>query len=169
MSTMKLISLPCYCATIRQVARSVTSLYEEVLAGSGLRATQYSALQVLESAPNLTTTELAEAIGIDPTTATRALALIRKSGLAIDRVGNDRRQRRWALTSQGQVQLRKLRPSWEAAQRAFEKRLGLTGAVALKEASYRAARRLAAGRALGGSLQERVARSPTGSSTAQNM
>ena len=59
-------------------------MYEAILADSGLRATQYTALQVLKLAPNLTTTELAETIGIDQTTATRTLALIKKSGLAID-------------------------------------------------------------------------------------
>src|SRR4029077_14300142 len=95
---MKLQSLPCYCATVRQVARAVTVLYEEVLAGSDLHATQYTALQLLDSVPNLTTTELADAIGIDQTTATRTLALIRKSGLAMDTVGADRRPRRWALS-----------------------------------------------------------------------
>lgn len=140
---MKLQSLPCYCATVRQVARAVTVLYEEVLADSGLHATQYTALQVLDSVPNLTTTELAGAIGIDQTTATRTLALIRKSGLAIDTVGHDRRQRRWALTSKGQTQLRKLRPTWEAAQEAFEKRLGRAEAMALKRAAYLAASKLA--------------------------
>ena len=139
---MKLLSLPCYCATLRQAARAVTVLYEEMLADSGLHATQYTALQVLDSVPNLSTTELAEAIGIDQTTATRTLALIRKSGLAIDSVGQDRRQRRWALTSKGQAQLRKLRPAWEAAQEAFEKRLGRTEAIALKKASHVAASRL---------------------------
>ncbi len=36
---MKLRSLPCYCATVRQVARAVTVLYEELLADSGLHAT----------------------------------------------------------------------------------------------------------------------------------
>ena len=141
--SMKLQSLPCYCATVRQIARAVTVLYEELLADSGLHATQYTALQVLDSVPNLTTTELAEAIGIDQTTATRTLALIRKSGLAIDTVGADRRQRRWALTAKGQTQLRKLRPAWEAAQEAFEKRLGGAQAVALKRAAYFAASRLA--------------------------
>jgi DNA-binding MarR family transcriptional regulator len=141
---MKLLSLPCYCATVRQAARAVTVLYEEMLAESGLHATQYTAMQVLDSVPNLTTTELAQAIGIDQTTATRTLALIRKSGLAVDTVGKDRRQRRWALTSKGQAQLRKLRPAWEAAQEAFEKRLGLAEATALKKASYVAASRLAA-------------------------
>jgi DNA-binding MarR family transcriptional regulator len=140
---MKLQSLPCYCATVRQVARAVTVLYEELLADSGLHATQYTALQVLDSVPNLTTTELADAVGIDQTTATRTLALIRKSGLAIDTVGADRRQRRWALTPKGQTQLRKLRPVWEAAQKAFEKRLGRAEAAALKRAAYFAASRLA--------------------------
>ena len=139
---MKLQSLPCYCATLRQVARAVTVLYQEVLGDSGVHATQYTALQVLELAPNLTTTELAQAIGIDQTTATRTLALVKKSGLATDRVGSDRRERRWALTPKGQGLLRTLRPKWEAAQEAFEKRLGRTEAVALKKAAYLAASRL---------------------------
>jgi DNA-binding MarR family transcriptional regulator len=140
---MKLQSLPCYCATLRQIARAVTVLYEEVLADSGLHATQYTALQVLDTAPNLTTTELAEVIGIDQTTATRTLALIRKAGLALDRVGADRRQRRWTLTAKGQTQLRRLRPAWEAAQETFEKRLGRAEALALKKASFVAASKLA--------------------------
>lgn len=141
---MQLLSLPCYCASLRQAARAVTILYEETLAGSGLYATQYTALQVLESAPNLTTTDLAEAIGIDQTTATRTLALIKKAGLAADAVGDDRRQRRWALTAKGREQLRKLRPRWEAAQQAFEKRVGREAAAALRNASYLAATRLTA-------------------------
>jgi DNA-binding MarR family transcriptional regulator len=139
---MNLQSLPCYCATLRQAARAVTVLYEEVLADSGLHATQYTALQVLERVPNLTTTELAQMIGIDQTTATRTLGLIKKSGLATDRVGTDRRERRWALTAEGQAQLQRLRPRWQAAQQAFEKRLGRAQALALKKASYLAASRL---------------------------
>jgi DNA-binding MarR family transcriptional regulator len=142
---MKIQSLPCYCATLRQAARAVTVLYEEMIAESGVHATQYSALQLLELAPNLTTTELAEAMGIDQTTATRTLALIKRGGLASDTVGEDRRQRRWNLTPKGREQLRKLRPRWEAAQQAFEKRLGRAQAIALKDASYLAASRLASG------------------------
>src|SRR5579864_7301618 len=140
--TVKLKSLPCYCATLRQAARAVTVLYEEMLGDSGLHATQYTALQLLDSAANLTTTELAEALGIDQTTATRTLALIKKAGLAGDTVGADRRQRHWALSAQGKALLRKLKPRWEVAQEAFEERLGPTHAKALKEASYRAASRL---------------------------
>ena len=139
---MKLVSLPCYCATLRQAARAATVLYEELLAGSGLHATQYTALQLLDSAPRLTTTELAEALGIDQTTATRTLALIKKAGFASDVVGRDRRQRHWALTAQGQALLKKLKPRWDAAQEAFEKLLGRGEATALKKASYLAATKL---------------------------
>jgi DNA-binding MarR family transcriptional regulator len=142
---VKLQSLPCYCATLRQAARAVTVLYEQVLGDSGLHATQYTALQVLAQAPNLTTTEIAQVIGIDQTTATRTLKLIKKSGLAAESVGNDRRERRWALTARGQALLRRLRPKWEAAQEAFEKRLGRAEAMALKKAAYAAASRLASG------------------------
>jgi DNA-binding MarR family transcriptional regulator len=141
---LNLQSLPCYCATLRQAARAVTALYEEALADSGIPATQYTALQVLKIAPSLTTTELADAIGIDQTTATRTLALIRKSGLAVDSAGSDRRERRWALTAAGETTFRKLRPKWEAAQAAFEKRLGRSEAAALKRASYLAASKLVA-------------------------
>jgi DNA-binding MarR family transcriptional regulator len=143
-NSLSLQSLPCYCATLRQAARAATAMYEAILADSGLRATQYTALQVLKTAPNLTTTELAEAIGIDQTTATRTLALIKKGGLARDVPGSDRRERRWALTAAGEATLRSLGPKWEAAQAALEKRLGRTEAAALKKAAYLAASKLTA-------------------------
>jgi DNA-binding PadR family transcriptional regulator len=73
------------------------------------------------------------------------LALIRKAGFASDTVGDDRRERHWALSAQGKALVRKLKPRWEAAQEAFEKRLGRTQAMALKEASYLAAHRLSSG------------------------
>jgi DNA-binding MarR family transcriptional regulator len=141
---MKLLSLPCYCGTLRQAARSVTALYEAVLADSGLHPTQYTVLQVLDEAPNLTTTELADAIGIDQTTATRTLALIRKSRLVGNVPGSDRRERRWALTPAGEAMIRKMSPAWAVAQQAFEKQVGRAEAAALKKAAYLAASKLAA-------------------------
>ncbi|MBS0377420.1 MAG: winged helix-turn-helix transcriptional regulator [Proteobacteria bacterium] len=139
---MNLHSLPCYCATLRQAARAVTSLYESVLAGTGLHATQFTALQVLERVPGLTTTEVAEVIGIDQTTATRSLGLIKKAGLAVDTVGSDRRLRKWTLTPLGGQQLKKLSPKWEAAQAEFERRVGKPQALALRKASFEVASRL---------------------------
>lgn len=145
---MKLLPMPCYCATLRQVARAITVLYEDVLRDTGLHATQYTALQVLDLAGShggLTTTELAQGIGIDQTTATRTLALIKRAGLAGSAIGKDRRERRWSLTARGKAQLEKLRPRWEAAQERFEARIGRTEAVALKKAAQVAASRLMEG------------------------
>jgi DNA-binding MarR family transcriptional regulator len=87
---MELQALPCYCATLRQAARAATTLYEAVLADSGVPLTQFTALQVMTRSPGLTTTELAEIIGIDQTTATRTLAHIKKAGLARAALGPER-------------------------------------------------------------------------------
>jgi DNA-binding MarR family transcriptional regulator len=139
MCEMKLQSLPCYCATLRQAARAATSFYEEALADSGVRATQFTILQVLKEAPSLQTTEVGQLIGIDQTTATRTLALMRKSKLVLDSVGADRRERRWQLTALGEATFRKLQPKWEMAQATVERRLGRAGATALKKFAFRAA------------------------------
>jgi DNA-binding MarR family transcriptional regulator len=140
---MKLLALPCYCATLRQAARAATVLYESVLADSGLHATQYTLMQVLSKVSKLTTTELADAIGIDQTTATRTLALVKRNGLVLDTRGSDRRERRWSLTPEGAAKVRELNPAWEAAQRAFEKRIGRAEAAALKGACHLAASKMA--------------------------
>lgn len=139
---MKTHSFSCYCATLRQAARAVTVLYEKMIAEGDLHATQYTALQLIEAVPDLTTTELAAAMGMDQTTATRTLALIKGRGLATTTVGQDRRRRRWNLTCAGQEKLRKLKPRWEAAQRTLELRLGRAQAIVLKDAAYLTARRV---------------------------
>jgi DNA-binding MarR family transcriptional regulator len=136
---MKLQPLPCYCATLRQAARAATSFYEEAFAGSGIRATQFTILQVLKTAPGLQTTEVGQLIGIDQTTATRTLALMKRSKLIGDSTGADRRERRWRLTALGEATYSRTRPKWERAQAMVEKRLGRAGALALKKYAFRGA------------------------------
>jgi DNA-binding MarR family transcriptional regulator len=141
---MKLQSLPCYCATLRQAARAATAFYEEALANSGVRATQFTVLQVLKTAPDRQTTEVGKLIGIDQTTATRTLALMKKNKLVVDSTGTDRRERRWRLTALGETTFRRVQPKWESAQAMVEQRLGRVGAIALKKSAFRAASGLSA-------------------------
>jgi DNA-binding MarR family transcriptional regulator len=141
---MKLQSLPCYCATLRQAARAATAFYEEALADSGVRVTQFTVLQVLKTASDLQTTEVGELIGIDQTTATRTLALMKKNRLVVDSTGTDRRERRWRLTALGEATFRRVQPKWELAQAMVERRLGRVGAIALKKSAFRAASGLSA-------------------------
>jgi DNA-binding MarR family transcriptional regulator len=143
MTQIELQALPCYCATLRQAARAATALYEAVLDDSGVPLTQLTALQVMMRCPNLMTTELAEIIGIDQTTATRTLALIKKAGLARTTLADDRRERRWVLSAEGERKMRRLMTKWEKAQATFEARLGSAHAAALKQSAYLAARKLA--------------------------
>jgi DNA-binding MarR family transcriptional regulator len=142
--TMKLQSLPCYCATLRQAARAATALYEEALSDSGVRSTQFTILQALKTAPDLQTTEVGQLLGIDQTTATRTLALMRKSKLLGDATGADRRERRWRLTPLGEATYRRLLPKWESAQAMIERRLGRAEAMALKKYAFAAANALSA-------------------------
>jgi DNA-binding MarR family transcriptional regulator len=142
---MKLQPLPCYCATLRQAARAVTALYDEILADSGIPVTQYTMIQVLQTAPNLQTTEVAKLIGIDQTTATRTLALMKKTRLVACSLGIDRRERRWRLTPLGETMFREIQPKWESAQRTIERRLGKGEALALKNDAFHAASTLTAG------------------------
>jgi DNA-binding MarR family transcriptional regulator len=143
-ASMKLRSLPCYCATLRQAARAVTTLYEGALSDSGIRSTQFTILQALKTAPDLQTTELGQLLGIDQTTATRTLALMRKNKLAAHSIGADRRERRWRLTPLGDATYRRILPKWESAQAMVERRLGRVAAAALKNLSFRAASQFSA-------------------------
>ena len=117
------------------------------MADTGVRATQFTILQVLKTAPDLQTTEVANLIGMDQTTATRTLALMRKSKFVMDSVGADRRERRWRLTTLGEATFRKLQPKWELAQATVERRLGRAGAAALKRFAFRAASEFSADQA----------------------
>ena len=99
---------------------------------------------LLKTAPDLQTTEVGQLLGIDQTTATRKLALMRKSKLLADSTGADRRERRWHLTQLGETTYRRLLPKWESAQAMIERRLGRAEAIALKKYAFNAASALSA-------------------------
>ena len=123
----KLLALPCYCGTLRQISRAATNLYEDAFAGTGLHATQYTALQILDACPGLSTTELGDAMGVDQTTSSRLLGNLRAKKLIQLVATDDRRRRPWALTTLGKATVVKLEPNWLAAGKLFEKHLGREG------------------------------------------
>jgi len=71
----------------------VTTLYESVLADSGLHLLSTLCCRCWMELRISPRRELADAIGIDQTTATRTLALIKKSRLVANAPGDDRRER----------------------------------------------------------------------------
>ncbi|MDC0714871.1 MarR family winged helix-turn-helix transcriptional regulator [Stigmatella sp. ncwal1] len=123
----------CNCLALRQASRHVTQFYDQALAPSGIRTTQYSILHRVHAQGPKTVNELAEQLVMDPSTLTHNLRPLLKEGLVVLQVGTDRRRRAVALTPQGQATHRRARVLWLRAQAEFERVFGSTEAAALRQ------------------------------------
>ncbi len=107
----------CVCFNFRKAARAVTQLYDATLEPSGLRATQFSLLTVLQIRRSVTISRLAREMVTDRTTLTRNLKPLEKRGLVTVVAGDkDRRTREVALTARGRKALATALPLWREAQ-----------------------------------------------------
>ena len=106
----------CACSGIRRAGRALTNRYDEALAPSGLRVTQYALLSRLERLGPVAVGRLAEEMALDRTALTRTLAPLRRDGLVADAAGEDRRTRLVALTTAGTAAMAAARPLWREAQ-----------------------------------------------------
>jgi len=113
----------CACHNVRRASRAVTSLYDRFLAPAGLFTTQFLMLQALALRMH-SVRELAERLGMDETTTTRALGPLAEKDLIESSAANDRRRKNIRLTATGRRVLRAATPHWEEAQRAVRERLG---------------------------------------------
>ena len=111
----------CNCLALRQAARHVTQFYDQCLAPTGLRATQFSLLARLKRLGPLTINALAEEMVMDRTTLGRNILPLEREGLvAIRRGSADRRSKELALTEVGVDRLRLATKAWAEAQERFE-------------------------------------------------
>jgi DNA-binding MarR family transcriptional regulator len=118
---------------LRQAARYLTAAYDQVLAESGLRTTQFSILYKLAARGPLTITELSAVMAMDRTTLGRNLQLLEQDGLIRYRPGADRRERLVELTAAGRKKLDAAYPLWQKAQERFESRFGEADAEELRK------------------------------------
>ncbi len=131
MSEFRSVPLPCACANLRRGARLVTQLYDEALRPLGMRATQFTLLWALLKMDTARQADLAETLGIDSTTLTRNLALLRRKGWIAVAAGKDRRERVWSVQPAGRRVFRKAQPAWSAAQERLKNALGKEGWASL--------------------------------------
>jgi DNA-binding MarR family transcriptional regulator len=135
----EVVSLPCACANLRRAARIVTQRYDHELQRAGIKATQFTLLQALECAEGISQGRLGEVLGLDSTTLTRTLALLRRKGWTQGEVGDDRRQVRLTLTKEGKRKYQSALRYWQSAQKQLRRVLGEAGWNQIMEASTRAA------------------------------
>ncbi len=112
------------CANIRRTSRALTQLYENALRPLGLRATQFTILQALSLAGEVTQSRLGEILAMDSTTLTRTLEIMDREGWISERRGEDRRERRLRLAKAGETQLGRALPAWEKVQSRLRRQLG---------------------------------------------
>lgn len=118
---MKPIHLPCYAGSLRQASRIVTQMYDAALKPAGVKITQFGILRVVSGFPGITTGEIAQALVMDSTTLTRTLKIIQDNGWIETTPGEDRRERHWHITPEGQERLQHAQPLWKNAQKEFAK------------------------------------------------
>jgi len=111
------VARACACANLRRAARAVTQVFDEALAPSGLRATQFTLLVTNRLAGESTINELAERMTMDRTTLSRNLKPLVRSGLLEVRPGEDGRTRLVRVTPAGELMLEEAYPLWQQAQR----------------------------------------------------
>jgi DNA-binding MarR family transcriptional regulator len=116
--------LPCMCGSFRRTARALTQLYENALRPLGLRATQFTILQALSLAGEVTQSRLGEMLAIDSTTLTRTLQIMVREGWIAERRGEDRRERWLRLAKAGETQFKRALPAWERVQSRLRRQLG---------------------------------------------
>lgn len=116
--------LPCLCASLRRASRALTQLYEEALRPLGLRGSQFTILQVLSLAGEVSQGELGQMLAMDSTTLTRTLGIMSRHGWIARRPGKDHRVALIRLSSAGKTQLARALPHWEKVQARVKKTLG---------------------------------------------
>ena len=117
-------TLPCLCGSFRRSARALTHLYDEALRPAGLRATQFTILQALSLAGEVSQGELGRILAMDSTTLTRTLEIMARHGWVLKRHAADRRERRLTLGKAGKAQLNRALPLWEEVQARLRHQLG---------------------------------------------
>lgn len=137
---LEVAALPCMCASLRRAARAVTQLYEADLRRAGIRPTQHTILEVVNSREGITQGRLGETLDLDSTTLSRTLRLLERGGWIRRLRGEDRRERRLALTPAGRRQLRRVRSPWQRTQERLRGRLGAAEWEALMAALVRVTR-----------------------------
>jgi DNA-binding MarR family transcriptional regulator len=124
----------CNCLAIRQAARYVSQFYDQCLAPSGLRGTQFSILAKLQRAGPMTINALARDLVMDRTTLGRNILPLERARLIATRPGaGDRRAKELHLTPAGAARLDIALARWNAAQQRFEAVFGAARAAELRQ------------------------------------
>jgi DNA-binding MarR family transcriptional regulator len=123
----------CNCFAVRSAARHVTQFYDQHLASSGLRTTQFSILSKLRRNGPMTINRLAEDMAMDRTTLGRNILPLERDGLIrVEPAAHDRRAKELYVTAAGAKRQQAALKGWTEAQGRFEQTFGPQRAAQLR-------------------------------------
>jgi len=123
----------CICVNLRRAARAMTAIYDDALAASGIKITQFSLLRAVERNEPAAISALSEDLDLDRTTLARNLAPLRRDGPIAVQAGADRRVTQVRLTRKGRAAIASAMPLWERAQTQIARRFASDNLARLRD------------------------------------
>ncbi|APC39415.1 MarR family winged helix-turn-helix transcriptional regulator [Clostridium estertheticum] len=117
-------SATCNCINLRRASLSITEVYDEMLAPSGLKISQYLLISNIKRLGPISVSNIALEIRLDRTTIVRNLKPLEARGLIIDIATKGARNRQLKLTDKGSEILEVALPLWVEAQNYIKQYLG---------------------------------------------
>ena len=132
----------CSAFKVRRLSRQVTQFYDQAVRKEGLKSTQVHLLTVIDEEGPLTVGGLAERIGAERTSVTRAVQATEAEGWVEVGPGPDGRSKSVKLTSAGRALLARVEPLRAGQEAAFRRALEGVTAKRFIDDLVRAADRL---------------------------
>ncbi len=122
----------CIGFRVRMLNRMITAIYDEALAGVGLKASQFNLLVAVVNREETRPADLAKLLEMDESTLSRNVERMCAKGWLRLEPDVDRRSHLIRVTEKGLGLIRKGFPAWQKAQAEVSRRLGSDNVAALK-------------------------------------
>jgi len=109
----------CACGTLRTASRAITRYFDAALRPCGLRQTQMPILITLVVHEQISVTQLAQQLVMDPSSMTRSLKTLAAQGFIAVKFGKGGHTQAVSLAPRGRALLTQALPLWEHAQKQF--------------------------------------------------
>jgi DNA-binding MarR family transcriptional regulator len=109
---------------VRRASRAITRIYDQALASSGLKVTQFSLLKNIEAHGPLNVSALAKLLTLDRTTLVRNLKPLESAGFIENSPSADPRERQIGITEHGRLTVKLALPHWREVQRQLSGHIG---------------------------------------------
>jgi len=129
---LRQVGRECIGFRVRMLNRMVTSIYDDALAGVGLKASQFNLLVTTASREDTRPADLAKFLEMDESTLSRNVERMCAKGWLRLVPDEDRRSHLIEITDKGLRLIQKGYPAWQKAQEEVTRRLGSDNVAALR-------------------------------------